>query len=560
MFFFRESSVALSSAICGQLSDLLRLLSGRRLFARLRRGGPAPALEAAGAADTTDQVVWLVPDSDSDSTRAAFASVLADSRRRWLLVSLSGRRRSQFLDGYAQRHTYMTVRNGTTRFFKASDFHRHRRVRGVCRGGQYRQRRPRAGLDLSRRAMEGVHLRVLYPNSAFAFEDKVELIRREGVITGGFFGSLFLILQEQLGFSYSLHAVNESAEISAWDQAVQLLHRGEGDMFGGWLMMSNARAALIDFSFPLVSDLAGAAIDSRYTLTLTEFQVTQPLETPVWTALLVTQLLAVLVLCLIARCQQRIRSASGEPSDAAEPSFWALIVLGVSCQQGAAVRSDTANSYRVAITALYWASLFIVACYSGNLLAEMTMARRVMPFDSLQEALEQGWQFTEPGLTDALRERVLQPLMGSDIDRLPMVSAGPREGRNIFMTTGAYIGLDYSCGRDGRHSACPVCLYPGATVHVPMAMSFRPNFQYLQLMNDLLVRMAEHGLAMREFYHWTGWRPEDALCQVGTVDFQHMENKPLTISNLWSVVAIQGLGLMVATAVLVCERLLFLLQ
>ena len=535
----------------------MRLLSGRRLFVRLRRGSPS-AVPEDPVAYTADQVVWLVPDTDSDATRAVFSRVLADNRRRWLLASLSGRRQHQFLGDYVERHTYMTVHNSTTRFYGAGDFHRRRRERGRCRGGRYRQRPRRAGVDLNRRAMEDVELRVLYPNLEIAF-NKLEVIHQGGIITGGVFGSLILILQRELGFNYSLHPVEASGNLSAWDHAVQLLHQGHGDMFGGWLMTSSTRDALIDFSLPLLTEIAGAAIDQRQTLTLNEFQITQPLELPVWYALLATQLLAVLVLCLIARCQQHIRQASGEPPDPADPSFWALVVLGVSCQQGAVVRSDTATSYRLAITSLYLASLFIVACYSGNLLAEMTLARRVMPFDTLGDAIQQGWHFTETGLTLALRETVVEPLMGRDIDQLPMVAAGPLEGRNILMTTRSHIEAEYNCTRNERGHVCPVCLWPGSVIRLPMSMSFRPDFPYLGLFNDLLRRLAEGGVIRRQFQQWMVTQTEDVLCQLGTVDFREMENKPLTISNLKSVVMVVCFGLVVASSVLLCEWVLFLL-
>ncbi|XP_043208233.1 uncharacterized protein LOC122373883 [Amphibalanus amphitrite] len=453
----------------------------------------------------------------------------------------------------------MTVRNGTTRFYKASDFHRNRRVRGVCRGGQYRQRRPRAGLDLSRRAMDGVPLKILYTDIGIKYgSQNIQSIHRDGNITGGFTGSVILNLQEVLGFSYSLHEIKEWGNMSVWDQAVEMLHQGQGDMLAGRMLITSSRLRLVDYSFPLMSDVAGAAIDSRYTLTLTEFQVTQPLETPVWTALLVTQLLAVLVLCLIARCQQRIRSASGEPSDAAEPSFWALIVLGVSCQQGAAVRSDTANSYRVAIAALYWASLFIVACYSGNLLAEMTMARRVMPFDSLQEALEQGWQFTESGMSMAVREAIVKPLMGRDIDRLPMVSAGPLEGRNIQLGAAVFSQFNNNCTNLGRDEVCPVCLWPGSVTRVPMALIFRPHFPYLKLINYLLPRLVNQGIIDRELRRWTSFRASSMLCQAGGV--APLQMSALGLSNLRNVMAIVGFGILCSGIALLLEWLVRLIS
>ena len=360
-----------------------------------------------------------------------------------------------------------------------------------------------------------------------------------------------------MGFTYSLHPVDAIGNLSTWDHAVQLLHQGYGDMHAGRLMISNSRNELIDFSVPLITEIAGAAIDSSHTLTLTEFHITQPLETAVWCALLATQLLAVLVLCLIAHCQQRIRQWSGEPSNDADPSFWALLVLGVSCQQGAVVRSDTATSYRLAVSALYLLSLFVLACYSGNLLAEMTLARRVMPFESLEEALEQGWQFTESGISLAMREGIIQPLMGRDIDQLPMVDAMPLDGRNIQLASGIIAGLANNCSDFGHDELCPVCLWPGSVVRVPLSLAFRPNFPYQKLFHYLLLQLLNQGIIDREFTRWSPRRREGVLCPVGSV--ARMQKKPLSISNLKHVVFIVAFGFLVSGIVFVCECVLSVL-
>ena len=536
----------------------MHLLSARQLFVRLRRESPTPALETGTSADTPAQMVWLVPDEDSNSTNSLFRRVRGDDRHRWLLVSLSGRRRHQFLGGYGARQAYMTFRNGKTRFHSARDFHRRQRVRGVCHGGKYHRQERDVGMQRSLGAMEGVHLRLLYNDHDVEIgTEKLQVLHRDGMITGGFIGSLILLMKDVLGFNYSLHPVYAKGNISGWDRGVLLLHQGRADLFGGRLVITSTRNDLIDFSVPLVTELAGAAIDSRRTLTLTEFRVTQPLETAVWCALLATQLLAVFVLCLIARCQRHIRQTLDEPSNDCDPSFWALTALGVSCQQGAVVRSDSATSYRLAISSLYLVSLFVLSCYSGNLLAEMTLARRVMPFDSLQEALEQGWQFTHPGTSLALRESIVQPLMGRDIDRLPIVASGPLEGRNIQLTLSTVAELNNNCTDLARDDICPVCLWPGSLVRIPLTIGFRKNFPYQRLFNYLLLQLLNDGIINRAARRWSSRRTEDVLCPVG--DVAPLEKKPLTIANLKNVVAIVGFGLLGSGFLLICEGVMSLL-
>ena len=537
---------------------LLHLLSSRLLFARLHHSSPAAALKHAAVVGDAPQIVWFVPEVDSINTSKLFAQVQRDDSRRWLLVSLSGRRRAHFLRDYAARHSYMIGGNGTTRFHSSHDFHRERKTRGECRGSRYVELRRIGNLEDSRDAMRGVHIRLLYAYEPWKMSQEtmptlLGVLRDKDIIKGGLIGSLILLLQHVLGFSYSLHPVGPDHNTTAWDRIVYELQQGRGEMTAGRLTYSTDRLSRITFSHPLQAELAGAAIASKHTRTLTDYRVAQPLTGSVWRALIVTQLLTVFVLCLIARCQQRLRKTLDEPVDEASFSFWALTAFGVICQQGAAVRSDAAISYRVAITALYLLSLFILACYSGNLLAEMALSRQAMPFDSLDEALDQGWQVTDDSVGLAMEETVVQRLFGRKMSELPRTTDGPMQGRNIRITTSSRAEVDSNCSHLGREEICELCLWPGTLVRMPMSLSFKPNFPYRRLFNFMIPHLLSRGIVSHELNRWQTRRPADMVCHEDSV--APLQKTVLGLENLQNVFLIIVFGLVSSAVVLLCENM-----
>ena len=413
------------------------------------------------------------------------------------------------------------------------------------------------------RAMEGIHLRLIYLEAQHtatmspSLVERLHVQHRNGTITGGLVGSIIL-LQDVLGFTYSLRPIRAGPNISVWDQAVDELFRGRADMLAGRILYSPRRGRRIDFSHPYMMEISGAVISTRHTKTLSEFVVTVPLRPSVWWALLGTQVIAVLVLSLIARFQLKLRRAFNEPSDDENTSFWALIVLGVSCQQGAVVRSDSAHSYRLAITALYVLSLFIFACYSGNLLAEMTVERRQMPFDSLPEALDNGWRVSQEGMSRGLQETVVDPLFGRHLSSELKTLDGPLDGKNILMLTGSNTDHVYNCSGDGlaEPDQCPVCMWPGVVTRHRYSLACRRRFPYMRLINYLLPLLLDRGIVSRQLRRWRPRATGDLICPLDTV---MLKKTQLGTDNLKYMFAIVIAGLLGSIGVLVMERIVFAL-
>ncbi|XP_037094713.1 glutamate receptor 2-like [Pollicipes pollicipes] len=457
----------------------------------------------------------------------------------------------------------MVWQSGAARFYSGRDFHRRRGARGVCRGPQYVPLRPLGGVTTSLRAMSGVHLRLVYVESKDA-EDRRQgrstlhrlfITHRNGTVTGGLIGSIILLLQNMLGFSYSLRGLSRTGNRSVWDRLVDELHAGQADMMAGTLIYSPARGRLVDFSYPFATDLSGVVIGVRHTQTLSEFRATQPLQGRAWYALLAVLAAAVLVLCLIARCRVRLRETrwarEAESSPEEDASFWALIVLGICCQQGAVVRADGALSYRLAVSAVYLLSFFIFACYSGTLLAQMAITRRQMPFASLDEAFARGWKLNVEGVSLAAREMIVQPLLaGQDLRHLPTTRDRSLQGKNLRPYTSGRVGHYFNCSERGQASECPACIWPGMVFRHPVSLVFRPNFPYLRLINYVMPQLLDRGIMSRELRKWRPIHPAERLCPTDTVS---VEKTRLDLETLQHLFTIAGAGMLCSVAVLLLE-------
>ncbi|XP_037073554.1 glutamate receptor 1-like [Pollicipes pollicipes] len=463
----------------------------------------------------------------------------------------------------------MIAKNGSLRMYSGSSFHSRHGPRGECRGPRYIHRQRRTGLSASLRAMSGVHLRLAHlalgGDSGLdpMVVNNLHMMHRNGTITGGLVGELVLLLQGVLGFSYSLHPVAHTTNLSAWDRVVEELYAGRADMMAGKLLRSLMRGRLLDFSCPFLTERSGAVIDQRYTHVLNRFRMTQPLESRAWYALLAVQTAAVLVLCLVTWCHLRMRGGSldaeADPPPEAGASFWFLIVLGVFCQQGAVVRADGALSYRLAISAVYLLSFFIFACYSGTLLAQMAITRYEMPFATLNQALEQGWRVSNFTSSLGLRETVVQPLMGGrDLPQLPTSSDGPLQGRNLLLMTSATTDGLFRCLPGGsQEGQCPVCMHPGTTIRHDYSLVFRPHFPYLRLVNYVIPQLIDRGIMSRVLRRWQPRGISDILCPTNTVA---LEKTQFGVDNLKYVFLIVLAGTLSAIVVLFMERVASLLS
>ena len=544
---------------------LLRLLSERFIFARLETGPPPVPARRDAAGRLPSQVIWFVPDGDSAELTSLMGRIRTDQSLAWLLVSL-GSRKGHFLGDFAPRHHYMVREGGSARFYSGWRFHTGAGAQVECVGGRAERMKPHANTAAKKNVltMDGVHLRLLYIEAEYtatlspALVERLHVQHRNGTITGGLVGSIILLLQNVFGFTYSLRPIHTGPNTTAWDQAVTELARGKGDMLAGRVLYSPRRGQLVDFSIPFMPDISGAVISTAHTKTLSEFVVTLPLKSTVWWALLATQLVAVLVLSLIARCQLRLRRSLDQPSDDENVSFWALIVVGVSCQQGAVVRSDAAQSYRLAITTLYVLSLFIFACYSGNLLAEMTVERRQMPFDSLSEALDRGWLVSQEGVSRGIQESIVNPLFGRVLSAEEKTRDGPFDGKNLLMWTGSISDHKFNCSGDGlaHPDHCPVCMWPGVIRRHSYSLVCRRRFPYMRLFNYVLPLLMDRGLVSHQLRRWRPRASRDIICPLDTVTLKKTQ---LGINNLKYMFAIVIAGLLGSIAVLVMERIVFAL-
>lgn len=102
--------------------------------------------------------------------------------------------------------------------------------------------------------------RVIYPldSNGDSIESPVLLTADNHRITGGIMDSVFLVLQEMLGFSYTLLGVEST--IYPWEKGLDELDANRSDMLVGWIMDTPHRRKLIDYAVPFSHEQVGVEV------------------------------------------------------------------------------------------------------------------------------------------------------------------------------------------------------------------------------------------------------------------------------------------------------------
>lgn len=540
---FLPELVTSSSAV-----NFLKRLAAVGIFAHLHRGNPIDTSQIPSGQELLPHV-WFTPDhfQNSSEERTIFESVRLETRHKWLLVSLSGVTEGQLLGGYASQHRYMVVENGTARVYSGRDYNRSSQLRGSCRDGRYR-RFPRSlpGTTTYHKPMQGITLRTIYARwdngSLNALPTRLTIENER--LTGGLIGSILLLLQRILGFEYTLRGVRQTNR-SAWDNSVEELHANRADLFAGWIVESPRRRQLISFTVPFSRRTVGAIVPVGSFGPNDMFDFKQRFTAGTWLAILGLQLLAVLVLYIVAHAETRLHMVN--PGARAESlSFWILIVFGILSNQGAAVHRDTAASYRLAVFSVYMLALLLNTAYSGNLLSSVAVRETQLPFTSLHQALQNGWrvQITK---SEALQDMVIPVLFQKNMSDLPLAPTGPPRNGEIQMLN---IELVKQMNTKRTTPDQPrVCMWPLNVLQFPMSLATRPSFPYKPLIDRALRQLHEAGIIQQERRRWKADEPQELFCQTDVV----LESDQLGLLNLRQIFLIPAVGVGAAMAVLVIE-------
>lgn len=530
-----------TSVSSSSVADFLRRLARAGIFTNLRRGSPADDppedLDA-----TMSPHVWFTPDSFANSSleRSTFERVRSDLHHQWLLVSLSGVRKAHFLGGYAPLHQYMVKESDAVRVYSGLDYHQHQvpSHNGLCRGLTYQKIIGRATSGANKhQPMHGITIRIVYPlkrSGAIATLPTKLTIDRDR-ITGGMYGSVILHLQQILGFNYTLRGVG-SKNGSAWDACSLQMNANKADLFAGWMAQTQRRRPLLEFTVAFGREKSGIVIPANSNSTWQPFNISDRFSKGAWLTLLGLQLIALLVLGVIARAQAHFED-SGLRSREISVSSWALTVFGILCGQGAVVSHDQAISYRIAMFCLYMMGLFVCTAYSGDLLSSITVRQHHLPFQSLSEALRKGWRM-QNYRSSATRDIIVPALFGRKMHELPRTSVGPPRSGELQIGTPDVVHNKNLHPPSPDHP--PVCIWPGGVLTFPALLAVRPNFPYKSAINRALAQLREAGVIQHEE---TRWKPDERhiTCRAGMV-VESTEISILSVKQLFVLLAVGGGG------------------
>ncbi|GMT36057.1 hypothetical protein PFISCL1PPCAC_27354, partial [Pristionchus fissidentatus] len=209
----------------------------------------------------------------------------------------------------------------------------------------------------------------------------------DGTIEGyeGFCIDLLDKLALHLGFEYELNIVRDAkygrpkANSTEWDGMIGEILNGNADIAVAPITVTARRLEVVDFTDPFLQlgiSMLMRTPDKKATASITSFM--WPLSPRVWMFSAIGTFLTAFVITLIAVLSPR---ESPEQFNI-KNSFWYLMCIllragsGFNCQSSAS---------RIASSVWWTFSLVLIAQYTANFAAVLTVDRKSMPFNSFEE-------------------------------------------------------------------------------------------------------------------------------------------------------------------------------
>uniref|UniRef100_A0A914VZL7 Glutamate receptor ionotropic, kainate 2 n=1 Tax=Plectus sambesii TaxID=2011161 RepID=A0A914VZL7_9BILA len=264
---------------------------------------------------------------------------------------------------------------------------------------------PRSILDMHDKELENTHSKVMIDQltrpklRVTTIEERPYVMKRlhSSTFEGnaryeGFCVDLLTKLSENLGFDFEINVVDDGKygepinETSGkWDGMIGQLLNKHADMAVAPITVTARRLEVIDFTNPFlqlgISMLMRVPGPKHFDL----MSFLYPLSTDVWIYLCLATVCTTLVMVIIARLSPYEWTCIPEQSTP-ENTLWYLIC--VLLRAGSGYNPRTAST-RV-LSGVWWAfTLILIAQYTANFAAVLTVDRKSMPFNSLDELSNQ---------------------------------------------------------------------------------------------------------------------------------------------------------------------------
>ncbi|CAJ0946966.1 unnamed protein product, partial [Mesorhabditis belari] len=205
------------------------------------------------------------------------------------------------------------------------------------------------------------------------------------IVYEGFCVDLLNRMAKNLNFEYELNIVADGKygepkkNSSDWDGMIGEILRGEADMAVAPITVTALRLEVVDFTDPFLQlgiSMLMRKPDQKSRVSITSFLL--PLTSRVWSITLVAILLTTVILTFVSY----ITATDTKKSFPILNSIWflACILLRASSGYGCPTFAS-----RVVSTAWWAFTLVLIAQYTANFAAVLTVAGRSMPFNSFEE-------------------------------------------------------------------------------------------------------------------------------------------------------------------------------
>uniref|UniRef100_A0A1I8IS65 Glutamate receptor n=1 Tax=Macrostomum lignano TaxID=282301 RepID=A0A1I8IS65_9PLAT len=390
----------------------------------------------------------------------------------------------------------------------------------------------------------------------------------------GFCIDLAEMVFSKLGVDWDLHlvkdgkygAVNSSSGEKVWNGMMGEVIRGEADVAIASLTITSERSKYVLFSEPFMNFGLSVMIKKPQKTKPGMFSFMQPLENRLWIAILLATLLLAAVMACLARIsplewqleeqlidEDRIRTIRQDFN--LINSIWFSFASFV--QQGVDLSPRSAST-RV-IGSFWWAfSLIIMAYYTANLTACLTIERLIAPIDSVNDLVNDGnkvkFGMLESGSTKEFFRRAethpynrMYEIMEKDRS-VYMNSVGAGIAR-VMNSDGKYAFILESMMNIYTNNRKPCLTMMVGTEFVVNGYGIAISQDKLELrerINEAVLELRESQDIARKYKEW--WIEKGECTEDTSAKLQ-----PLALSNLLGVFGILLLGLMLALLVALLE-------
>ncbi|XP_069105057.1 glutamate receptor ionotropic, delta-2-like [Argopecten irradians] len=415
----------------------------------------------------------------------------------------------------------------------------------------------------------------IFPNAKFGFNGRELLVstnvwypfvtKHENMTFSGFCIDMLDHLAVSLNFTYHLTMPGDGAWGTEFDNGsfsgmVGQMQRNEVDLLIAPLSIQTNREAIMDFSYPYFFEPTVIILKKPDPSDTKWRTLIDPFTTTVLICIGISLPTVSFIMCMLEYLSPYYRGLPDRASMRGlhhfSDAFWYL--YGALLTQGGEHMSD-AVSGRTLLSFWWLFCIVMMATYSGNLIAFLTVTKEKLPFDTLSGMVNQDvyrWgMIGGTAFIDILKntqQDVFQQLWSglvrfnrTDKDILsydPEVHISKvLSGNYVFLGDKTYTEITMR-----NRSECDMVIAKEEFLPLQYAIGLPNNSPYTRLFDDEILSIHESGLLqIWKLKHW----PKRSMCYGSMVP----EATIVSLIDIQSAFYLIGIGIVVAVTVLTCE-------